>query len=215
VLGVGGLPFESIELELPEGSLVALYSDGLVEATDNDPDHGIERLRRVLAARGRHLEDRCDQVLATLLPDTSGRRRGAGAGAHQGAARRPRARLGPAGRLGIVAEARGWPPRSLAQWGLATRVRHRTGRQRARHERIRYGAEPIQLRLIYDEVADLRGLGRQLHLAAPAPGPHLRRGRSRPAAGRPADHELGHPAHADRQDDLDRAGVTAGGWAVI
>ena len=31
-LGVGGLPFETTEIELPEGSLLALYTDGLVEA---------------------------------------------------------------------------------------------------------------------------------------------------------------------------------------
>lgn len=36
VLGVGGLPFEATEVELPEGSLVALFTDGLVEAADHD-----------------------------------------------------------------------------------------------------------------------------------------------------------------------------------
>jgi GAF domain-containing protein len=62
VLGVGGLPFEAVELELPEGSLVALYSDGLVEARNHDPDLGIARLRRVLArsrAPGRCTRTRC------------------------------------------------------------------------------------------------------------------------------------------------------------
>ena len=31
-LGLGGLPFEAAEIELPEGSLLALYTDGLIES---------------------------------------------------------------------------------------------------------------------------------------------------------------------------------------
>jgi serine phosphatase RsbU (regulator of sigma subunit) len=69
VLGVGGLPFESIEMELPEGSLIGLYSDGLVEATNNDPDLGIEQLRTMLAVPEPDLESLCDQVLSAMLPD--------------------------------------------------------------------------------------------------------------------------------------------------
>src|SRR5690242_1289615 len=37
-LGVGGLPFEATELRLPEGSVVALFTDGLVEHRDRDVD---------------------------------------------------------------------------------------------------------------------------------------------------------------------------------
>jgi serine phosphatase RsbU (regulator of sigma subunit) len=69
VLGVGGLPFEPVELEVPEGSLVALYSDGLVESGDHDPDRGIDRLRLVLAQSSGSLEERCDQLLGAMLPD--------------------------------------------------------------------------------------------------------------------------------------------------
>jgi hypothetical protein len=32
-LGVGSEPFEEVEVELPEGALLALYTDGLVEST--------------------------------------------------------------------------------------------------------------------------------------------------------------------------------------
>ena len=71
VLGVGGLPFESTEVELPEGTLVALYSDGLVEATDHDPDLGTARLCEVLADPHTSLEDHCDQVLGALLPSAT------------------------------------------------------------------------------------------------------------------------------------------------
>ncbi|NEE14713.1 serine/threonine-protein phosphatase, partial [Streptomyces sp. SID7499] len=35
-LGLGGLPFESLEIELPEGSLLGLYTDGLIEGADKD-----------------------------------------------------------------------------------------------------------------------------------------------------------------------------------
>ena len=40
-LGLGLMPFESVELELPEGSLLAFYSDGLVESRDGDLDVGM------------------------------------------------------------------------------------------------------------------------------------------------------------------------------
>ncbi|MEJ8646035.1 SpoIIE family protein phosphatase [Streptomyces sp. MS1.HAVA.3] len=68
-LGLGGLPFESAELELAEGSLLALYTDGLVEARGQDLDEGLERLREVLSRPGRSLEETCTAVQAALLPD--------------------------------------------------------------------------------------------------------------------------------------------------
>ena len=45
-LGLGGLPFESIEIELPAGSILALYTDGLIESRDRDLDLGFDRLRQ-------------------------------------------------------------------------------------------------------------------------------------------------------------------------
>jgi hypothetical protein len=39
-LGLGGLPFEAAEIDLAEGSLLALYTDGLVESRDRDIDEG-------------------------------------------------------------------------------------------------------------------------------------------------------------------------------
>ena len=41
-LGLGGLPFEAAEVELPEGSLLALYTDGLIEARDRDVEAGLD-----------------------------------------------------------------------------------------------------------------------------------------------------------------------------
>lgn len=68
-LGLGGLPFESMEMELPVGSLLALFTDGLVEARDRDIDHGLDTLGRVLGDRHASLEELCDRAVAQLLPD--------------------------------------------------------------------------------------------------------------------------------------------------
>ncbi|MFI5677277.1 SpoIIE family protein phosphatase [Streptomyces cellulosae] len=67
-LGLGGLPFESVETELAEGSLLALYTDGLVESRDTDIDAGISRLRQALTRPAASLENLCDAVLAATLP---------------------------------------------------------------------------------------------------------------------------------------------------
>ncbi|MFF1674698.1 SpoIIE family protein phosphatase [Streptomyces sp. NPDC058256] len=67
-LGLGGLPFEATEVPLPEGSLLALYTDGLVEARDHDIETGLTLLRQALDQPARSLEATCDTVLETLLP---------------------------------------------------------------------------------------------------------------------------------------------------
>jgi anti-sigma regulatory factor (Ser/Thr protein kinase) len=59
-LGVGlGMPFEAVELELPEGTLLALYTDGLVESRHHDIDVGMRRLGDALAQPDRPLEELC------------------------------------------------------------------------------------------------------------------------------------------------------------
>ncbi|WP_346159170.1 SpoIIE family protein phosphatase [Streptomyces mordarskii] len=68
-LGLGGLPFETSELELPEGSHLVLYTDGLIEKRDRDIDTGLEMLRGALSHPGRTPEDACTAVLDALLPD--------------------------------------------------------------------------------------------------------------------------------------------------
>ncbi|MEV3989336.1 SpoIIE family protein phosphatase [Streptomyces sp. NPDC049837] len=65
-LGVGGEPFEEVEVELPEGALLALYTDGLVESRDHPLDEGMQAFRSALTDPGRPLEDVCDHVLNTL-----------------------------------------------------------------------------------------------------------------------------------------------------
>src|SRR5207248_1894436 len=67
-LGVGGLPFEATTRDLAEGSLLVLFSDGLVEACGRDIDTGLGLLLRSLEQPPASLEDTCRKVLDTLLP---------------------------------------------------------------------------------------------------------------------------------------------------
>ena len=49
MLGLGGgLPFETVDVEVPEGTQLVLYTDGLVEQRDRDIDVGLDLLRRTL-----------------------------------------------------------------------------------------------------------------------------------------------------------------------
>ncbi|GAB3008357.1 SpoIIE family protein phosphatase [Streptomyces pseudoechinosporeus] len=68
-LGIGGLPFEATELELPEDSLLALYTDGLVASRERDVDQGIAELLRVLNHSATSLEALCDTVMDAMLPE--------------------------------------------------------------------------------------------------------------------------------------------------
>ncbi|MEU1517309.1 SpoIIE family protein phosphatase [Streptomyces sp. NPDC005811] len=65
-LGVGGEPFEEVEVDLPEGALLALYTDGLVESRDHPLDEGLQAFVGALTDPTRPLEDVCDHVLNTL-----------------------------------------------------------------------------------------------------------------------------------------------------
>ncbi|MFM9676306.1 SpoIIE family protein phosphatase [Streptomyces brasiliscabiei] len=67
-LGLGGMPFETVELDLAEGSQLVLYTDGLVEDRHRDIDTGLDALRKVLAHPDRAPEDTCEAVLDALLP---------------------------------------------------------------------------------------------------------------------------------------------------
>jgi serine phosphatase RsbU (regulator of sigma subunit)/anti-sigma regulatory factor (Ser/Thr protein kinase) len=67
-LGLGGMPFETVEVELAEGSQLVLYTDGLIEDRRRDMDSGLDRLRTVLAHADRAPEDTCEAVLDALLP---------------------------------------------------------------------------------------------------------------------------------------------------
>ncbi|WP_306313522.1 SpoIIE family protein phosphatase [Streptomyces hydrogenans] len=67
-LGLGGLPFETTELELPEGSLLALYTNGLVERRGRDFGKGLETLRHALAQPADSLQAVCDATVHAVRP---------------------------------------------------------------------------------------------------------------------------------------------------
>ena len=69
MLGAGPDPYPAAGTDLPPGSVLALYTDGLVEQPGQDISVGMSRLARVLAAGSeRSLDDLCDSVLASLAP---------------------------------------------------------------------------------------------------------------------------------------------------
>ncbi|WP_425588703.1 SpoIIE family protein phosphatase [Streptomyces sanyensis] len=66
-LGLGGLPVETAETVLPEGSRLVLFTDGLVEHRGHDIDEGLETLSRTLGAlAGRTPEETCEAVVQAM-----------------------------------------------------------------------------------------------------------------------------------------------------
>ncbi|MEV8020263.1 SpoIIE family protein phosphatase [Streptomyces sp. NPDC086554] len=51
-LGVGGLPFEVAEVDVEPESIIALYTDGLIESRERDLDEGMAELTRRLSGPG-------------------------------------------------------------------------------------------------------------------------------------------------------------------
>ncbi|MEU6375781.1 SpoIIE family protein phosphatase [Streptomyces sp. NPDC046909] len=67
-LGLGSLPFEAVEVTMPEGSLLALFTDGLLATGDQDLDKAVDTLRNVLSRPAPSLEALGDTVLAIMSP---------------------------------------------------------------------------------------------------------------------------------------------------
>ncbi|MFG3207706.1 SpoIIE family protein phosphatase [Streptomyces sp. NPDC048192] len=67
-LGLGGLPFEAQETELAEGSLLCLYTNGLVGERHIDADIGLTRLCAALGRPAEALERTCQAVVDSLVP---------------------------------------------------------------------------------------------------------------------------------------------------
>ncbi|MEV8428738.1 SpoIIE family protein phosphatase [Streptomyces chartreusis] len=178
-LGVGGLPFEAMEVELPEGALVALYTDGLIEDRDRDIDHATAELCRALTAPAETLDALCDGVLKAVLPEDPG---------DDVALLLARTRALGADRIATwdvppdpehVATTRQAATDQLTAWGMdeAAFVTELVVSELVTNA-IRYGAPPIQLRLIRDrtlicEVSD-----------GSSTSPHLRRAHAYDEGGR-------------------------------
>ncbi|MGW0085423.1 SpoIIE family protein phosphatase [Streptomyces sp. NPDC003393] len=65
MLGAGPSHYPAIDIELSPGSVLALYTDGLIEHPGQDITTGMSRLARTLAAGpARSLDELCDSVLA-------------------------------------------------------------------------------------------------------------------------------------------------------
>jgi PAS domain S-box-containing protein len=171
-LGLGGLPFESVDVTLPEGSLFALYTDGLVHSRHCDLGEGLEALREALTEPTDSLGSVCDRVVRELLPEGP---------TDDVALLLVRTRVLDAHRVAVwdvdadaaaVARVRSDTVRVLDEWGLegAAFVTELVVSELVTNA-IRYGEPPIQLRLIHDrvlicEVSD-----------SSSTAPHLRRAR--------------------------------------
>ncbi|MEV4788662.1 SpoIIE family protein phosphatase [Streptomyces tuirus] len=172
-LGLGGMPFQTAELCLPEGTQLVLYTDGLIEDRRRDLDVGMELLRDALTGHpGRPPEETCQDVLDTLLPG------------------RPKDDVAL-----LVARTRQLPPDRVADWDVPPDPAAVSGMRDAVSRRleewglsefgfamelilselitnaIRYGAGPIHVRLIRDrtlicEVADGSSTSPHLRYAA-------------------------------------------------
>ncbi|MEU3430607.1 SpoIIE family protein phosphatase [Streptomyces gardneri] len=178
-LGLSGLPFETAEIELPEGSGLVLYTDGLVEDRTRDIDEGLELLRRTLAHPGRTPEQTCSAVLDALLPEQPSddialvvartRALGSARTAAWDVASDPSA----------VGQVRAAVARTMAEWGLEEEsFTTELILSELVTNAIRYAAEPVRVRLIRDralicEVSD-----------GSSTAPHLRRAATTDEGGR-------------------------------
>ncbi|MEV7417392.1 SpoIIE family protein phosphatase [Streptomyces sp. NPDC089919] len=151
-LGLGGLPFETLEAELPEGSVLALYTDGLLQAREHDIDEALDSMFGALAQPAASLDTVCDRVLTALLthrPDDDvallvARTRGL----HSDKVVSWDVPADPE----YVAQARRQATDQLTAWGLddAAFVTELLVSELVTNA-IRYGAPPIELRLIHDK----------------------------------------------------------------
>lgn len=178
-LGVGGLPFEATDICLPEGSLLVLYTDGLVETRDHDIDTGMQELVHALAEPTPSLEATCDNLVTALLPKRPDddvallvARTHALGPAHVATWDLPATPV-------IVADARRRAADQLTTWGLQDAVpTTELIVSELVTNAIRYAEAPIQLRLIRNaalicEVSD-----------ASSTAPHARRARVLDEGGR-------------------------------
>ncbi|WP_330350484.1 SpoIIE family protein phosphatase [Streptomyces sp. NBC_00582] len=179
-LGAGGLPFESVELTLPEGSTLALHTDGLLAqggAWALDADR--TRLRQALERRAPSLDLRCRSVIDALVPARP---------YDDVALLMARTHRLPADRVAdwelpadpaAVAEARRTASRRLVEWGLPElSFTTELVVSELVTNAIRYATGPIRLRLIRERslVCEVFDGG--------ATAPHLRHPRTTDEGGR-------------------------------
>lgn len=59
-------PYDTVEIDMPDGSLLVLCTDGLLENKNRDIDTGLDMLCENVAQSGRPLQEICDQVVHEL-----------------------------------------------------------------------------------------------------------------------------------------------------
>ncbi|MYS97020.1 SpoIIE family protein phosphatase [Streptomyces sp. SID5469] len=178
-LGLGGLPFEAREIELAEGSLLTLYTNGLIGERHIDVDTGLQRLRTALTHPADPLEKTCQAVVDSLVPAQP---------ADDIALLIARTRVLPPENVAswqlpleptAAAQARALATAQLSQWGLEhLAFTTELIASELVTNAYRYAGGPVTLRLIRErclvcEVAD-----------ASHTSPHLRRARTTDEGGR-------------------------------
>ncbi|MER7107218.1 SpoIIE family protein phosphatase [Streptomyces sp. NPDC000229] len=183
-LGLGGLPYESVELHLAEGSLLALYTDGLVQAGDRgaderDVDERVADLCVALTGPAGTLEETCGAVRDALLYDHPTDDVALLVARTRVLAEEKVATWELPVEATAAARARTLAASRLAEWGLEDMLfTTELVVSELVTNAFRYGGGPITLRLIRDrhlicEVSDTSNTS-----------PHLRRARSTDEGGR-------------------------------
>ncbi|MFC9079094.1 SpoIIE family protein phosphatase [Streptomyces sp. NPDC057062] len=171
-LGLGGLPFETADLELEEGSRIVLYTDGLIEGRGQDIDAGFELLGAALAGSGPSPEETCRAVLDARLPHRP---------SDDVALLVARTRALPASHVAqwevpqdpaAVGEVRAAVTRKLTEWGLEELLfTTELVLSELVTNAIRYGSSPVRVRMLRDralvcEVFDASSTSPHLRYAA-------------------------------------------------
>ncbi|MFE3738056.1 SpoIIE family protein phosphatase [Streptomyces sp. NPDC059134] len=172
-LGIGGLPYETTEFTLEEGSRLVLYTDGLIEDRAWDIDVGFDHLRTTLTGTpGQDPDATCEAVLHALVPDRPN---------DDIAVLVARVRRLDADRIAewtvphdpaAVAAVRAQVSRRLTEWGLAEAAfTTELVLSELITNAIRYASGPIGVRLLRDrtlicEVSDTSATSPHLRAAA-------------------------------------------------
>ncbi|MFI9082058.1 SpoIIE family protein phosphatase [Streptomyces sioyaensis] len=169
--GLSAMPFESMECDLEEGSILALFTDGLTETHRQTAEVGMDRLRMALSQRSLPLDELCGAVVDNLLTGT----RDDDAALVLARTRRLDTDQVASWELpsdpSVVSEARALVTRCLSEWELDDlTINAELIVSELVTNAIRYGEEPIRLRLIRQsplicEVFDASGTSPRLRHA--------------------------------------------------